>query len=382
MDDMYQYAASAVNSNSQTQPAAVAEEDDVILKAFNNFGWGKRWSNIVDTVKKQSEAFVEGTKKDLQEIAHVLQEDGSDDEEERAREAASTDALLSNLGQINTVNFASLRDGLTHTLNETLPSQITNVRLPENMDLAQLKEGLTNGTRSAEHYLQKFGADVISALKNTVTVLGPDEQTETPRKSEENAGPRIFASRRDALLAKMQTNDDTYLNEPELSKEDPEHDQKLLDTFNAGFKIDEYTEEIAQLLDKSPELRETMDRLVPIKVSYTLFWQRYFYHVWKMDQDEQKRQLIVKGVEEDEKDFSWDLSDDEDSSTTPTIKEPKEQDKNKLPTTNSDTDFSNISGPPSTEASVASPLLKSTEDEWVKAEKKKTDDEDSDSDWE
>lgn len=215
---MYQYAASAVNSNSQEQPASVAEEDDVILKAFNNFGWGKRWSNLVDTVKKQvifyllfyytfdfikafccikSEAFVEGTKKDLQEIAHVLQEDGSDNEEERAREAASTDALLNNLGQINTVNFASLRDGLTHTLNETLPSQITNVRLPENMDLAQLKEGLTNGTRSAEHYLQKFGTDVISALKNTVTVLGPDEQqqqqqTETPRKSEENAGARIL----------------------------------------------------------------------------------------------------------------------------------------------------------------------------------------------
>jgi hypothetical protein len=201
----------------------------------------------------------------------------------------------------------------------------------------------------------------------------------------------------------MQANDDTYLNEPELSKEDGEQDQKLLDTFNAGFKIDEYTEEIAQLLDKYPELRETMDRLVPIKVSYTLFWQRYFYHVWKIDQDEQKRQLIVKGVgqADDEKDFSWDLSDDEDSSTTPTIKTstkaavapppqssssaaalPKEQDKNKSPTTNSDTDFSNISGPPSTEASVASPLLKSTEDEWVKAEKKKTNDEDSDSDWE
>lgn len=54
MDDMYQYAASAVNSNNKEQvPAAVSEEDDVIIKAFNNIGWGKKWSSLVDTVKKQ-----------------------------------------------------------------------------------------------------------------------------------------------------------------------------------------------------------------------------------------------------------------------------------------------------------------------------------------
>lgn len=88
------------------------------------------------------------------------------------------ETIRENLAKINTVNFTSLRDGLTQTLNQTLPTQITSVRLPENMDLTQLQEGLANGTRSAEHYLQKFGTDVISALKNTVTVLGPEEEDE------------------------------------------------------------------------------------------------------------------------------------------------------------------------------------------------------------
>lgn len=51
---MYQYAASAVNSNNKEQaPAVVSEEDDVIIKAFSNIGWGKKWSSLVDTVKKQ-----------------------------------------------------------------------------------------------------------------------------------------------------------------------------------------------------------------------------------------------------------------------------------------------------------------------------------------
>lgn len=61
------------------------------------------------------------------------------------------------------------------------------------MDLAQLKEGLANGTRSAEHYLQKFGTDVISSLKSTVTVLEPEEQTSTTTTVENTSrSPRIL----------------------------------------------------------------------------------------------------------------------------------------------------------------------------------------------
>lgn len=415
MDDMYQYAASAVDSNNKNTINNVPEEDDVILKAFNNMGWGRKWSTLVDTVKKQGEAFVEGTKKDLQEFAQVLTEDedpnsttttinedgqtiSSRDITPEENEPSPLDAIRDNLAKINTVNFTSLRDGLTHTLNQTLPNQIKTVRLPENMDLTQLKEGLTNGTRSAEHYLQQFGTDVISALKNTVTVLSPEEESngEESRDISNNSNntPRIYASRKEALMAKMQTNENTYLTEPELSKKDGEQEKKVLETFNSSFKIDEYTEEIAQLLNDYPDLREIMDRLVPVQVSYTLFWQRYFYHAWKIDQDEQKRQLIVQGAneQEDDADFKWD-SDDEDatapvlatSSSTATItkKDMSEQKKNRVSSSNSDDtdDFSNISEP------VESPTMKSssqtTEDEWVKAEKKKPDEEDSsDSDWE
>lgn len=46
---MYQYAASAVNDKAPSVP----EEDDIILKAFNNMDWGKRWNSLLDTVKKQ-----------------------------------------------------------------------------------------------------------------------------------------------------------------------------------------------------------------------------------------------------------------------------------------------------------------------------------------
>lgn len=58
MDDMYQYAASAVNSNNtDNNKSNLPEEDDVIIKAFNNMGWGRKWSSLVDTVKKQVFSF-------------------------------------------------------------------------------------------------------------------------------------------------------------------------------------------------------------------------------------------------------------------------------------------------------------------------------------
>lgn len=174
----------------------------------------------------------------------------------------------------------------------------------------------------------------------------------------------------------MQNNEDTYLQEPELD----EQEKKLLDTFNSTFHIDEYTDEIAQLLDTYPHLRDMMDRLVPVQISYTLFWQRYFYHAWKIDQDEQKRQLIVQNVQKDqqddeEADFKWD-SDDEDNATVKQC-DTTNNSKSRSSTTNSDDtdDFSHISDEPtSSTASV---------NDWIKAEKKKSDEEcDSDSDWE
>jgi flagellar biosynthesis/type III secretory pathway chaperone len=61
------------------------------------------------------------------------------------------------------------------------------------------------------------------------------------------------ASRKEGLIAKMQTNENTYLKEPEESK--------VLSTFNSSFNIEEYTDEIAQLLNDYPDLRDIMDKL-------------------------------------------------------------------------------------------------------------------------
>ncbi|KAI8082773.1 uncharacterized protein BX664DRAFT_387919 [Halteromyces radiatus] len=476
MDDIYQYTASAVNNNNNNNNINENDQqNDPLIQAFTNFGWGQRFSSLMDTVKKQSEVIVDVTKKDLQEFANILREDSNELVDQLSQSTTSTATITNNnndepnqqettsvethqstrdvdnenntnntnsiyassiaslregLGKINTVNLKALREGLTDTLQNQpfLPSQLTSIKLPDNINLGELRQELDQGTRFAELYMQKFGAEVIQVLNRTITVLEPDvqednqqsQQEENTSQSNTNA-PRIFANRTEALIAKLQTDHDILLADPkDILMANQDSDQiKLLETFNSGFNVQEYTSEIARLLDDSPDLRQTMDDLVPLKVDYTTFWQRYFYHSWKIDQEEQRRQLIVKGAEHDEDDFRWD-SDDEDTNyqkaqtndqnnNTSSTKKNKDKavlgssssqilDETNNDTNKSDTDFSNISEPPSTEASLVSPPLKSETDadDWVKTsteeERKKqsindnnnnnNNNDDSDSDWE
>jgi hypothetical protein len=57
MDDLYQLTADAVNQNVNKEDAEQnrqrQEQEDVVLKAFNSFGFSKRWDSLLDTVKKQ-----------------------------------------------------------------------------------------------------------------------------------------------------------------------------------------------------------------------------------------------------------------------------------------------------------------------------------------
>ncbi|KAG0168286.1 hypothetical protein DFQ28_008755 [Apophysomyces sp. BC1034] len=409
MDDMYQYTAAAVNSNAPSS-AAADEDNDVILKAFTNFGWGQRFNSLVNTVKKQSEVIVEVTKKDLQEFAQVIREDVAT-REPKGKERAESEEEISNSSSSSVGNggdaaggslsLSSLRESLskinpqqlTSSLSQAIndaPAQLTSMKLPDNINLGQLRQEMAQGTRFAEQYMQKFGTEIMQVLSKTITVLEP-ESDEEQAAAKGLAGQRIFASRKDALLAKMRLDPDTYLVDP-ANKVHGDQETKVLETFNAGFNVQDYTDEIARILEELPELREMMDGLVPVEVSYATFWQRYFYHAWKVEQDEQKRQLIVKGAEadEDDTDFKWD-SDDEEADKTVPAEERNTTPKPKNDGKGSDTDFSNISEAASTEASLISPPLKSQTDgeDWVKAEKseKKKEaeaevTEESDSDWE
>ena len=79
-----------------------------------------------------------------------------------------------------------------------------------------------------------------------------------------------------------------------ISDDDDELYKKDVTEFLANFSVEARTEEIAKLLEDNPEtLKLVFEALVPTKVTYEEFWQRYFYRC-----DEER---INAEIEEEEK---------------------------------------------------------------------------------
>ncbi|CDS09335.1 hypothetical protein LRAMOSA10695 [Lichtheimia ramosa] len=327
MDDVYQYTAEAVkankNSNTHNVQTDQEEEEDPLVNAFNNFGFGRRWSNLVDSVKKQSEEVINVTRNDLQEFAQVLRDDTTQTVEKLSKTVAATTPTsptntkdIKGKGKATAVSQQEESEANTTTssvwnyisqISSQLPSAM---HLPGNIDLGRLREEMDQGTRFAEQYMQKFGTEVMQTLNKTITVLDPEDDDSSTTKGKQHdsidqsaSSARVFASRKDQLLAEMRSNKDTFLNDIKDSKD------------MEGFDAEERTEEIAKLLEEYPDLRQMMDKLVPVQVNYVLFWKRYFYHAWKIEEEDKKRQLITKAAQEED-DFKWD-SEDEDEEQSP-----------------------------------------------------------------
>ncbi|NXH27482.1 BSDC1 protein, partial [Myiagra hebetior] len=110
-----------------------------------------------------------------------------------------------------------------------------------------------------------------------------------------------------ARLYSLQSDPATYCNEPDGPAE-------LLEAWLAQFSLEEKKGEIAELLATSPSIRALYTKMVPVAVSHSEFWQRYFYKVHRLEQDEARREALKQraeqsmhqeepGWEEDEEEF-------------------------------------------------------------------------------
>jgi len=104
----------------------------------------------------------------------------------------------------------------------------------------------------------------------------------------------------------LQTELSTYCTEPT--------DLEDFATWKQQFKVSNITDDISRVLASNDKIREIHTKLVPVAVSYTDFWERYFYKLNKLNQEEERRAALVKRAttseQVDEENLSW---DDEES---------------------------------------------------------------------
>ena len=182
---------------------------------------------------------------------------------------------------------------------ESLPADIvkeagTLVASLRSTAASKLKD-LQRAEDAADEALLKFGTNIRNFLRDAVVISAPDEdQTKTGEgevlfeTQEPGTGRKIFHSTRlDAQLHAIHTTATSFTQDPAEGGE--------WDSWREEFDVDSKTEGIAADLEKYEELRRAMEKLVPEKVEYKVFWMRYYLLRKAVEEEERRRREVLKG---------------------------------------------------------------------------------------
>ena len=150
---------------------------------------------------------------------------------------------------------------------------------------------IQNAEDAADDALLKFGSNVRDFLRDAVSIQPPvegqGEGNAVLFESKDAQGKRVIhASRYDAQLHVVHTSADSFTKD------------QAGDGFTnwaKDFDVDKKTEDISSDLSKYPELRATMEKLVPDQVPYGDFWKRYYFLRHSIETAEARRRDLLKG---------------------------------------------------------------------------------------
>ncbi|XP_076841799.1 BSD domain-containing protein 1 isoform X2 [Brachyhypopomus gauderio] len=110
-----------------------------------------------------------------------------------------------------------------------------------------------------------------------------------------------------ARLYSLQADPATYCNEPDGPPEQ-------FDAWLSSFSLEERKAEISELLVSSPSIRALYTKMVPAAVAHGEFWQRYFYRVFQLDQEEARRVALKQRAEQttQSESLGWEEEEEDD----------------------------------------------------------------------
>jgi hypothetical protein len=158
-------------------------------------------------------------------------------------------------------------------------------------EAAKRLKDLQKAEDAADEALLKFGTGIRDFLRDAVSIAPPtssgQQSNEVLFESKDAQGKRVIhTSRFDAQLHVIHTTTDGFAKDPAT-----EEFAEWAKTFDAEKK----TEDISNDLAKYPELRVTMEKLVPDQVPYPDFWKRYYFLRHSIEVAEARRRDLLKG---------------------------------------------------------------------------------------
>lgn len=287
--------SSSSNSDDQQPGINLNTELQETFRAFSASPWGTKIGGLWDNVRKQGESYYEDARK---EYAAASEEAVKGFSGLRDSIVDRTKGL-----SLNTAALAGGSDGQkdgTTTPTASKEGESKDEAQPESSgegfisrfkaEAARRLKEIEKAEEAADEAIMRFGLSIGQKLREAVSIVPPetDESGKLLFESKGADGKRVIhATRFEAQLHVIHSNLDNFTKDP-VSDEFPE--------FKKSFNAESKTDEIAADLEKYPELRTAMEKLVPETVEYADFWSRYYFLRLVIETEEQKRKELLKGV--------------------------------------------------------------------------------------
>ncbi|KAI8931500.1 hypothetical protein NX059_011166 [Plenodomus lindquistii] len=386
-DPTKQQSGSRDSTHQETTSNFNAEFQDA-YKAISSSPWAARLGGFLGTVKKQGEQYYDTAKKEYAPLT------------KNATAGVSTLIGHARNLSLQATDAAAAAASSSTDKSARQPKEEVQVHpdRPESLpaDIVREAEGILSRFRSeatkrlkdiekaedaADEALLKFGSNIRNFLREAVTIAPPESGSEADKngdvlfESKDSSGKKVVhATRFDAQLHVIHSTLDSFLKDPAS----PEWDK-----WKAGFNVDAKTDAIAKDLDKHQELRSAMEKCVPEKVEYSVFWCRYYFLRHVIESEESRRREMLKAsapIAEEE--VAWDEDSDEDSEddVKPSTSAPAPAPAQTLKPTSPTAKPAPTTSPSTTKAPLKEETSDSSEEETTDSEEEEEEDEEESDD--
>ncbi|OQE46243.1 hypothetical protein PENCOP_c001G06464 [Penicillium coprophilum] len=323
LEESYSNKEGASDSKPQEPNPNLNDELQETFRAFSNSPWGSRIGGLWDNVRKQGETYYEGARQEYAAASEEAVKGFSDLREtlaDRTKGLSLSTASVTGSGEgpsDETATPKAVVEGESGDKGEGAGASGESFIARLKAEAARRLKEIEKAEEAADEAILRFGLNIGQKLREAVSILPPDadESGKLLFESKDAEGKRVIhATRFEAQLHVIHSNLESFSKDP-VSDEWP--------AFKKEFNVEKKTDEIAADLEKYPELRSAMEKLVPEQVEYVEFWTRYYFLRLVVETEEKKRKELLKGANaEDEEEVGWDDDSDSESQSPSTPQVP------------------------------------------------------------
>ncbi|KAL2264799.1 hypothetical protein VTJ83DRAFT_7309 [Remersonia thermophila] len=330
-------------------------------RAFSNSPWGARIGGFLGTVVKQGESVYREAQQELSAVGQDASQGLSTLRQTVIKHTRNL-SLNTVLPVAATPSSSAAESGDAETTPTTTSRNLSSEEALKESEtvLSRLKEEAAKRLRdlqraedAADEALLRFGTNLRDFLQDAITIKPPTEDAQGQGggnavlfESKDAHGKRVIhTSRFDAQLHLVHTSTDSFTKDGQ----GPEFESWVKE-----FDIDKKTEDISSDLEKYPELRATMEKLVPDQVPYADFWKRYYFVRHGIETAEARRRDLLKAASAEEE-VGWDEDSSEEEEESSSDEEEARPDAAKPPARPGSAASSKTIQPPPTDPARSKP---------------------------